>query len=78
MLNEKDYNYFYKRERNTVHFAVNDEVASHEYGNWENSKYAVLIPFTDIPKEKISKVKSVDTFTNRNCRNNGRFLDIMP
>ena len=77
ILNGKEYNYMYKRERNTVHFAVNGEVSSHAYGNWDNCKYAVLIPIIDIPKEKIEMFASVDTFTNRNSRYHRKFLDIM-
>lgn len=78
ILNGKEYNYMYARERNTVHFAVNDEVYSHAYGNWDNSKYAVLIPLIDIPKEKVGMFSSVDTFTNRNSRYHRKFMDIMP
>ena len=49
--------------RNTVHFAVNGEVSSHFAGNWEDKKYAILIPFTDIPKEKYASVSPEDTYT---------------
>lgn len=62
-LNGETYPYFYERERDTVHFSVNGEVAGHEYGNWDNSKYAVLIPFADVSKEKIGMASSVDTFS---------------
>lgn len=51
------------KSRNTVHFAVNGEVSSHFEGNWEEKKYAILIPFTDIPKEKYASVSPEDTYT---------------
>lgn len=62
-LNGKKYEYSYKTARSTVHFAINDEVSSHTYGSWDDCKYAILIPFTDIPKEKIGRAAPMDTFT---------------
>ena len=59
----KKYDYAYKRARNTVHFAVNGEVLSHGLGGWDDCKYAILIPFTDIPKEQIMNAAPMDTFT---------------
>lgn len=50
-------------ERETIHFAVNGEVGSHTLGNWDSMKYAILIPFTDIPKEQVVNANTVDTFT---------------
>lgn len=42
-----------KIERDTVHFAANGEVQEHIEGSaWDQCKYAVLIPFADIPKEQ--------------------------
>lgn len=52
----------FKSARNTVHFAVNGEVGSHAYGNWDNMKYAVLIPFKDIPVNQLRCAYTVDTF----------------
>lgn len=49
-------------ERNTVHFSVNGEVGSHLYGNWDDKKYAILIPFTDVPKRNIKSAACNDTF----------------
>ena len=43
--------------------AMNDEVSSHMFGSWDNCKYAILIPFDDIPNEKIGRVAPMDTFT---------------
>lgn len=62
-LNEKEYEYEYSIERDTVHFAVNNEVSSHAYGNWSDKKYSILIPCSDVPKENIASLYPVDTFT---------------
>lgn len=62
-LNGKEYEYSFPMERNTVHFAVNNEVASHAYGDWSDMKYSILIPCIDIPKEKITSLYPVDTYT---------------
>lgn len=62
-INEQEYNYEVNSERDTVHMAMNDEVSSHMYGSWEDCKYAILIPMTDIPNEKIGHATPVDTFT---------------
>lgn len=50
-------------ERNTVHMAMNDEVSSHMYGSWEDCKYAILIPMSDIQNSQIGYASCVDTFT---------------
>ena len=63
MINNQNYTYQYQQERNTVHFAVNHEVISHEDGQWDDTKYAILIPFEDIQKEQIGCAEPVDTFT---------------
>ena len=62
-LNGVEYEYSYKSARDTVHMAMNDEVSSHMFGSWDNCKYAILIPFDDIPNEKIGRVAPMDTFT---------------
>lgn len=64
-LSGQEYRYSFQKERDTVHFAVNGEVEEHLYGNnWDQSKYIVLIPLKDIPKETIGAANEVDTFTN--------------
>ena len=63
MLNNKEYQYSFNASRNTVHMAMNDEVSSHMYGSWEDCQYAILIPFEDIPNEKIGRAAPMDTFT---------------
>lgn len=53
-----------KIERDTVHFAANGEVQEHIEGSaWDQCKYAVLIPFNDIPKEQYANVYPNDTYT---------------
>jgi hypothetical protein len=62
-INGVKYEYSFKSPRDTVHMAMNDEVSSHMYGSWDDCKYAVLIPFNDIPNEKIGRAAPMDTFT---------------
>lgn len=62
-INGQEYEYEFVSERDTVHMAMNDEVSSHMYGSWEDCKYSILIPMSDIPNEKIGYASSVDTFT---------------
>ncbi len=62
-LDGQEYEYSYHTERNTVHFALNGEVSSHEKGNWDKTPYAILQPFIDIPIEKVASVTSNDTYT---------------
>lgn len=54
----------FKLVRNTVHFAVNGEVGSHFYGSWDGMKYAVVIPFTEVPN--IVNFSTGDTYTRGN------------
>lgn len=61
-LGDKEYKYVEYRGRNTIHFSVNGEVMSHELGNWDNRKYAIIIPFTEIPIEQIAEAHPADTF----------------
>lgn len=62
-INGAEYEYSYKSARDSVHMAMNDEVSSHMYGSWDDCKYAILIPFDDIPNEKIGRAAPMDTFT---------------
>ncbi|MBO4823541.1 MAG: hypothetical protein J5580_03175 [Clostridia bacterium] len=62
-LDGKEYEYSYPIERNTIHFAMNGEVASHEKGNWEHDPYAILQPFAEIKSESVASVTSNDTYT---------------
>ena len=62
-INGEKHTYLYKSARDTVHMAMNDEVSSHTYGSWEDCEYAVLMPFEDIPNEKVGRAEPMDTFT---------------
>ena len=62
-LNGYQYSYSYARGRDTIHFAINGEVSSHMYGNFDDCKYAILIPFDDLEKHQtILQAPSMDTF----------------
>ena len=50
--------------RDTVHFAINGEVGDHYYGSWEDCKYAIVIPFVDVPN--IINAATGDTYTKGN------------
>lgn len=61
-INGREYEYEYLSERDTVHMAMNSEVASHEYGDWKDCKYSILIPMDEIPNEEIGCARPEDTF----------------
>lgn len=63
-----DYKIDVPSKRRTVHFSMNGEVGSHSYGNWDSKKYAIIIPFNDIPKENIAAVNTADTWTKDSVR----------
>lgn len=64
MVGDRTINIEFPLSRQTVHFAVNGEVLSHERGNWDDSRYAIIIPMVDVPN--ISCFRVEDTFTNGN------------
>lgn len=68
VIDGQKYSYEYCLERDTVHMSINDEVSSHTYGNWDDCKYAILIPITEIPQEKIVNAAPMDTFTKGNIK----------
>lgn len=62
-LKGKEYKYEIPYMRNTVHFAVNDEVnTSHGNMNIDGALYAILIPMIDAPKERLKGTAS-DMYT---------------
>lgn len=63
-----DYKIDVPSKRRTVHFSMNGEVGSHSYGNWDSKKYAIIIPFNDIPKENIAAANPEDTWTKDSVR----------
>lgn len=72
-INGTEYQIPHKSARNTIHFAINGEVTSHEYGNWDDCKYAIFVPFNEMPDEKIARANPEDTYIHgdfelsRNC-----------
>lgn len=66
IINGVKYEYSWTSARDTIHMAMNDEVLSHDSGKWNDCKYAILIPFDDIPNEKIGRAEPMDTFTKGN------------
>jgi len=50
--------------RNTVHFALNHQVASHMYGSWDQQPYVVVSPLEDVIEQnkKPDVLNTVDTF----------------
>lgn len=61
-INGEEQEIEYKNERNTIHFCMNGEVASHTYGNWDNCKYAVIKPLESINSKQIKGAIPVDLF----------------
>jgi len=63
-INNQEYVIDVPSERESVHFCLNGEVTSHTLGNWDESKYAIIIPLDKIDKEIIVGGTAVDTYTN--------------
>ncbi len=55
----------YPKTRDTTHFTVNGKVNTHGSGNWDERKYAVLVPLKDFLMDHNGKIRL------RTCR---RFL----
>lgn len=62
-INDQEYIISLPSERESVHFCLNGEVTSHKFGNWDESKYAIIIPFEKIDKDNIVGGITVDTYT---------------
>ena len=62
-IDGKEYEYSYLLERDTVHLSMNDEVSSHNWGNWDNCHYCILQPMAEIPSDKIGSLEPNDTYT---------------
>lgn len=60
-IGSESYEYKHKEQRNTVHFAVNGEVGSHDFGNWDVRRYAIIIPFECLVNSLVSAC-SCDSF----------------
>ena len=59
-----EYGFTSESGRDTVHLATNHEVTGSIGANWDEMKYAVIIPFEDLKKHStIQNAVSVDTYT---------------
>ena len=67
-LGGKEYKINYPEGRDTIHFSVNHEVNKHAMGSWNNTKYAVIIPFSNVKKETIGSAHPTDTFLKGNVK----------
>lgn len=52
--------------RQTVHFSLNGPVSSHMSGNWDRSKYAILVPLDKIFDDKIVALRGEDSYSYGN------------
>jgi hypothetical protein len=62
VLDKTRRDYSIREFRNTVHFCLNGEVSSHPYGNFDERKYAVVLPLTEELVKKIVSFNVVDTY----------------
>ncbi|MBO4726199.1 MAG: hypothetical protein J5598_01185 [Clostridia bacterium] len=63
VLDGQEYEYKYAYDRNTMHVSMNDEVSSHNWGNWDKCHYTILQPFNEIANERIGSMEPNDTYT---------------
>ena len=52
------------RQRDTVHFVMNGEVENNTGGNWDDRKYAIVIPLKNIDKDKFIGGTPVDFYSD--------------
>ena len=57
-----DFVFNFNESRDTVHFCLNGEVESHNYGDFDGRKYAVIIPFNRIDDANLKSFDPVDTY----------------
>ena len=62
MFNNKEYEYEYLAENDTLHFCLNAHVTDHDLGHWEDRKYAVILPFDKVNKENLIRTDPHDTY----------------
>lgn len=62
-IDEEEYEIQYEQERDTVHFCVNGEVTNNNGGNWDSSKYAIIVPLESIDSKQIKGGMTVDLYT---------------
>lgn len=78
VFGENEYEISYPQGRDTIHFAVNHEVTDHASGTWNNARYAIVVPFSEIANEKIGSACSVDTFIKGNVKLNNNTYILCP
>lgn len=49
---EKEQEIVMAQSRSSVHFSLNGEVGSHDYGNWETCRYGIITPFPEYDYER--------------------------
>ncbi|MDD2628522.1 MAG: hypothetical protein PHR25_03285 [Clostridia bacterium] len=60
-IEDKEYEHEIEIKRETVHFSINGEVSGHLYGDWDDCKYVVMVPASEVPKEQIGLLATQDT-----------------
>ena len=65
-LKEFEYDYFNKRD--TVHFSVNGEVRNHVNGQWDQCKYAIIVPMELVSLDRFTKHAVQDTYAAGNFK----------
>lgn len=78
MIGDKKFHIHITKARETIHFSANGEVGSHMEGNWDEKKYAILIPYSEMPKEKIVQAPCYDTYTKGSISLNNHTYILVP
>lgn len=68
IIGNKEYDIRYPSARETIHFAVNGEVTSHVMGNFDDRKYAIIIPFDKMDKDNLAGGLLSDTWSERSVQ----------
>lgn len=63
---EEKYKIFSKIPRETIHFAINGLVQSHDYGNFEGRKFIIIEPLKYHIDESLLSIRPEDTFFKGN------------
>lgn len=61
-LNGKNHQIEYLVGNDTLHFALNGPVRDHMLGNWNDKKYAILIPYNEVEKSNLLRLAPEDTY----------------